>query len=149
MTPILAPALALQGSRPADLLRLPLIRQEDIGFVDPPADWAAWFTAAGMPTPYAVGGPRFSPADHALDAAEAGTGVVLGRLSFAERALEDGGLIAPFDLALSVPARFRALCLPETRDRPAVAAFLAWVVTEARGAAEAPRRFRVPAGSRG
>lgn len=129
LTPMVAPSLAAGLTRPEDLLGMTLLRQEDTAFLDPPIGWAAWFRAAGLagePQP----GPSFSQADHAIDAALAGGGVVLGRISLTAAHLRDGQLVAPFDLALSTEAHYRFVCQHGTETRPQVAAFLDWITAE-------------------
>ncbi len=142
MTPMMTPALAARVRAPRDLIALPLIHQEDVAFLQPPADWPAWLAAAGVTAP-APGGPRFSQADHAVDAALAGAGVVLGRISMTEAHLREGQLVAPFDLTLRANARYRLVCPMGAETRPQVARFVEWVMAETRSIrAMAPsRRF--------
>ncbi len=104
-----------------------VLNSEDMRYVDPPADGAAWFHAAGI-GPAPEGGARFSQGDHALDAAIAGAGVALGRLTLAHDALKDGTLVAPFPLALRMPAQYRFVCQKGAETLPAVAAFEAWLL---------------------
>ncbi|RVT82217.1 transcriptional regulator GcvA [Rhodobacteraceae bacterium CCMM004] len=130
--PVMAPELAGEIRTPEDLARAPLIEQTDILFLDPPIDWPAWFRAAGL-TPPVPSGPRFSQADHALDAAAAGAGVALARLSLAFGQLREGRLVAPFDMALETDAQFRLTCPQGNEVRPAVRDFMDWIGSEAEG----------------
>ena len=145
LTPMMTPRLAEGVTGPADLARLPLVHQDDIAFLRPPADWPAWFAAAGVPAP-AGGGPRFSQADHAVDAALAGAGVVLGRISMTEGHLREGQLVAPFALSLRANARYRLVCPEGAQHRPHVARFVDWVMaeTESVRALAATRTFAEP-----
>jgi LysR family glycine cleavage system transcriptional activator len=106
-------------------------------------DWAAWFRLAGLgaPPPAAA---QFSQADHALDAALSGAGVVLGRGTLAQDALRTGRLVAPFALALAPRESYRFLCAPGAEARTPVRQFLDWLQAEAAAAAEqeAGRDFR-------
>lgn len=129
-TPMMAPALAAALPDPADLSGATLLHQDDTAFLRPAADWPAWFRAAGLGEA-PRGGPRFSQADHALDAALAGAGVVLGRISLAEGALAEGRLVAPYPLALTMQAQYRFLCPAGAQVRPKVRAFLDWITAEA------------------
>ncbi|MEJ6395696.1 transcriptional regulator GcvA [Gymnodinialimonas sp. 2305UL16-5] len=129
MTPMMTPDLAAQYQTPADLARAPLLHQDDIRFLDPAVDWPAWFRAAKLPPRFAAGA-RFSQADHALDAAQAGGGVVLGRISLAERALREGRLVIPYPIALSTEARYTFVCPEGAETRPQVKAFRDWVQAE-------------------
>ena len=128
-TPMMAPEMAERLRRPENLQNATLLHQGDIGFLEAPCDWPAWFRAAGLPAP-PMNGPRFSHADHALDAAIAGGGVVLGRISLAHRALADGHLVAPFALALTTEAHYRFLCQSGAESRPQIKTFLDWVTGE-------------------
>ena len=128
-TPMVAPALAGDLRAPADLARLPLLHQDDTDFLEPRPDWAAWFAAAGLDPP-PPGGPHFSQADHAIGAALAGAGAILGRGSLTEAALREGRLVAPFRLALRGGAGYRLLYPSGSETRPAVAAFADWVRAE-------------------
>ncbi|MEC3859891.1 transcriptional regulator GcvA [Mesobacterium sp. TK19101] len=128
--PVMVPRLTEVYGDPATLPRAPLIYDDSVDFLDPPADWAAWFRAAGVPgTP--PGGTHFSQADHAIDAALAGAGVLLGRKSLLAKALAEGQLVAPYDVALATEARFRFLCRKGQETRPAIAAFRRWIQAEA------------------
>ncbi|UWQ22869.1 transcriptional regulator GcvA [Jannaschia sp. W003] len=126
MMPMMPPALAARFPDAASLRDAPLIHQDERTLPAPLPDWPAWFRAAGLAPPEAQG-PRFSQADHALDAAEAGAGVVLGRAVLADGALRAGRLVAPFGPVLAPPETFRVLCAPGAEGRPAVRAFLGWL----------------------
>ncbi len=129
VTPMLSPELARRVSTPNDLHDLPLLHQDDTRFMRHPVDWPAWFRAAGIGEA-PLSGPRFSQADHAIDAALSGLGVVLGRGSLASRDLDTGRLVAPFPLCLRTTATYRFLCSEGAESRPQVAAFLAWISNE-------------------
>ncbi|MCR9089649.1 MAG: transcriptional regulator GcvA [Rhodobacteraceae bacterium] len=127
VTPMVSPDLAGRVTTPAELAALPLFYMEDTTFVDPPIDWTAWFTAAGHPD-MEIHGPSFSQHDHALDAAAAGAGAVLGRISLASGDLASGRLAAPFRLALRTDAHYRFVCPLGAQTTPAVQAFEEWVL---------------------
>ncbi len=129
VTPMMAPSLANRVRDPSDLRNATLLHQDDIAFLRPPLNWQAWFNLTGLGAAPETG-PRFSQADHALDAAEAGAGVVLGRASLAERALREGRLVAPFDLGLRTPAHYRFLCRKGAEGSAPVKPFLDWLLDE-------------------
>ncbi len=148
VTPMMSPGLARRVSRPEDLPGLveggsALLDQADLDFLDPPVGWRQWFEAVGMKPPENARRLSFNQADHALDAAVSGSGVVLGRISLAERDLREGRLSAPFETALTTRARYRFVCPERIREQPRIAAFRDWIVAEARSAEEynAGRRF--------
>ncbi|WP_224816933.1 transcriptional regulator GcvA [Hasllibacter sp. MH4015] len=129
MTPMMAPDLAAEFPDPADLARAPLLHQDDTINFSPTFDWAAWFRAANLPPRFASGA-RFSQADHALDAAIAGGGVVLGRISLAERDIREGRLVMPYRVALTTQAQYRFVCPEGAETRPQVRAYLDWLKAE-------------------
>jgi len=129
LTPMMTPELARQYDTPEKLAQANLIHDDSTAFLEQPTDWAAWSRAAGVSIK-TDHGPRFSQADHALDAAISGAGVALGRVSLASRSLELGNLVAPYDVGISTPAQFRLVCPVGTQDRPHVAAFRDWVLKE-------------------
>jgi LysR family glycine cleavage system transcriptional activator len=146
VTPMVAPALASKLKSPEDLLGMTLLGQDDTVFLDPPIDWSAWLRAAGV-TQTHVPGPWFSQADHAIDAALAGGGAVLGRASLVSDHLRDGQLVAPFDLALTTEAHYRFVCLSGMEDRPHIAAFLDWIVSKTKTLTQVPEGLRMIAAS--
>lgn len=127
--PVMTPALAAQFPTIQSLHSAPIIFDDSISFLTPPIGWPEWFTAMGAPfSP--THGPRFSQADHAIDAALAGVGVVLGRRALVVKDLDEGRLVAPFPTALKTDARFSFLCLKGMEKRPQVAVFRDWILQE-------------------
>lgn len=127
MTPMMTPALARDYPRPADLCHAPLLHQDYLTMTHRRTiSWTTWFKAAGLPPP-PEGGARFTQADHAVDTAIAGGGVVLGRASIAYQALDTGQLVAPFDPAIMTVGSYWAICREADRERPHIAAFFDWI----------------------
>ncbi len=127
--PVMTPALAAKFTTPQSLAEAPLLHDDSAAFLNPPVDWQAWFTAtnvAGTPK----SGPRFSQADHAIDAALSGAGVLLARSSVLARLLSDGQLVAPFQTVLTSKAEYRFLCAKGTESQPKIASFLRWMQDE-------------------
>ena len=129
VTPVMLPALAARYPTPESLRDAVLITDDSMTFLDPPADWAAWSAAMGI-APLTPSGPRFSQADHAIDAVFAGIGVVLGRRALVIKDLAEGRLVAPYGTALGTGARFRFICPLGGETRPQVAAFQRWMLRE-------------------
>ena len=80
-------------------------------------------------------GIHFSNADHAIDAALEGAGVVLGRAVLVSRYLETGRLVAPFRTAMRVAGDFRFVCPPGAEAAGNVGVFLEWLRKEMRKSA--------------
>jgi len=129
LTPMMTPDLARRFRTPEDLHEAPLLATDDVRFLFPELDWPHWFQAAGLPAPRAESA-RFSQADHALDAAAAGAGVVLGRIVLAEKDLREGRLVMPFETALATEAGYRFVCPQGHETRPQIRPFLAWLDAE-------------------
>ncbi|PJI86261.1 LysR family glycine cleavage system transcriptional activator [Yoonia maricola] len=129
MTPMMTPQLAKAYDTPDKLVKATFIHDDSINFLKLPTGWDAWLKAMKIKADTSHG-PRFSQADHAIDAAIAGAGVVMGRASLVARALEDGQLVAPFDLGLTSEAQYRFICPLGNERRPHIAAFEAWVLEE-------------------
>ncbi|MEM8581605.1 MAG: LysR substrate-binding domain-containing protein, partial [Pseudomonadota bacterium] len=141
LSPMVAPELAERLETPADLAGVTLLDDDNLHFVSPPADWPAWFRAAGVvDAPSII--PRFSQADHAIDAAEAGAGAVLGRISLTAGALRDGRLVMPFPIAITTKAHYRVLCPAGFEEKPQVKAFLDWLSGAVSGTGSAPDEVR-------
>ncbi|WP_371157445.1 transcriptional regulator GcvA [Jannaschia sp. 2305UL9-9] len=129
VTPMMHPDLAAKYPTPASLIDAPIIFDDSIAFLRNSVSWQDWFRVEGIEAPD-LHGPRFSQADHSIDAAQSGAGVVLGRVSLAEASLRKGQLVAPFDLALVPRAVFRVLCPKGAETRPNTRAFLDWLANE-------------------
>ncbi|MEO1550530.1 MAG: transcriptional regulator GcvA [Pseudomonadota bacterium] len=129
ISPMMHPDVAARVTTPQSLLDEVLIHDDSLSFLSANPDWARWFAHAGV-AHGPLKGPRFSQADHAIDMALAGEGVVLGRSSIALSALHSGALVAPFSLALGSDAHYRIVCAQGREDMPAIAAFRAWIKAE-------------------
>lgn len=129
VTPVMTPELAKKYPTPQSLGNATLIHDESINFLTPRADWAAWNRMMGI-TFDTSHGPRFTGADHSIDAALAGAGVALGRRALVVKDISEGRLVAPFKQAIVLQAHFRFLCQEGAQDRPHIAAFRNWMWEE-------------------
>ena len=131
LVPLCTPAMAEALEKPEDILNATLLHDDSMGLLGPAPAWPDWLAEAGLPTEAGTRGPRFTNADHAIDAAAAGAGVALARAFLAEPDVAAGRLVAPFPLFLNVSGRYRFVCAPGAQVRPAHAAFLEWLRAEA------------------
>ncbi len=129
VSPIMVPEIAERVQRPEDLLKETLIHDDSLNFLDPWPSWALWLETAGV-SATDLHGPSFSQADHAVDMALEGSGVVLGRASLCDRYLMSGRLMAPFRLSLATEAHYRFICQEGAEERPIIARFRAWLEEE-------------------
>ncbi|WP_417726058.1 LysR family transcriptional regulator [Roseovarius sp.] len=91
--PVCAPDVAARLHSPSDLAGETLLH--DALWAE---DWAQWAEAALSETSLPNTGPRYSLYAIALEEARHGAGVLMGHQSLVQGALDDGSLIAPFDL---------------------------------------------------
>lgn len=132
MTPICSPAVAEKLKTPEDLKKFTFIHDESLSIMMRPPRWGDWLSVAGVEADWSKG-PKFSNADHALDAAAEGSGVALGRLSLAANDIRGGRLAAPFDIAIDTGAHFNFVCPRGMETRPDYVALLKWLHDELEG----------------
>jgi LysR family transcriptional regulator, glycine cleavage system transcriptional activator len=140
--PVCSPKLTAGRKRlrkPADLLRLPLLRLSD------ESEWPRWLEAAGVAGAPAALGPVMNRASMVIDAAIDGQGVALARTTLAAADLLAGRLVRPFATALPLVKSYWIVCSKATAALPKIEAFTRWLTQEA--AADA-RRLRALAASR-
>ena len=113
-----------------DLARLPLIHDESLSPRAPVPNWREWFEAAGVADVDLRRGLHFNSADHALDAAGEGAGILLAHDLLAYDGLRTGRLVSPVNQALPSRRAFH-LVWPKGR-KPSVAAegFRRWIKAE-------------------
>jgi LysR family glycine cleavage system transcriptional activator len=131
LLPLCSPRL-LEGDKPLgtpqDLARFTLI-QVDLPGVVP--TWADWLGMAGVTGIDATRGLRLNVADHALDAASEGVGVVLAYKVVASRDIALGRLVSPFGPEIPVPGRaYYFACAKGQEKRAPIKAFRDWVFAE-------------------
>lgn len=131
LLPLCSPRL-LDGERPLrspqDLARFPLIQVDLPGLVPSWADWMGMAGIAGVDTSR---GLRLNVADHALDAASEGVGVVLAYKMVAARDIVLRRLVAPFGPQMPVPGRaYYFVCARGQEKRAPIKAFRDWLFAE-------------------
>jgi LysR family transcriptional regulator, glycine cleavage system transcriptional activator len=95
------------------------------------ATWAHWAEQAGITTLDTERGLRFNVVDHALDAAIAGAGVVLGHKVIASYDIAARRLVCPFGPELPMFGRhYHLLCANGAQSRPKIRAFRDWLLAE-------------------
>lgn len=134
LLPLASPELVkrLDLRTPVDMARAPLLHDTSPEVFGPMPDWPAWFAKTGLCPAEAQRGVRFDPhdADHAIDAAANGAGVVLGRRFLALSDLLAGRLVCPFGPSLPTHANYFVMCKHGDETRPEIAAFMAWMCDE-------------------
>ena len=92
------------------------------------ANWETWLKAAGKEGLIANSSLHFNSADHALDAAAAGAGIVLGRELLAKGDINAKRLVAPFKLKLKTEFSFYAVFLENRADESNIKRFCDWLI---------------------
>lgn len=129
LTPVCSPALLERGpplASPEDLRHHTLIHD------DFPIDWNAWLRAARVTGVAARRGLRLENSMHAVQAAVAGHGIILGRSALVADDLKAGRLVQPFTVTLPLDLAYYIVYPPEALTRPRVRAFRDWLLEEVR-----------------
>ena len=141
VVPLCAPHLMASDpalAKPSDLAAHTLIHDESLAFSSEAPTWDDWLTAAGVSGVDTSRGLRLSNADHAIDAAVEGAGVVLGRSVIAAHDIRSGRLVAPFELQLPVGMSYYLVCPPGADRQAKVRAFRDWLLEETEVFRQAP-----------
>jgi LysR family glycine cleavage system transcriptional activator len=116
--------------RPGDLARMPLIHDETLSLRGASPEWSEWFKAAHVDDVDLRRGLRFNSADHALDAAGEGAGVLLAHNILAYDDLRTGRLVIPVDFALDSGRAFHLVWAKGRKPSAAADAFRRWIKDE-------------------
>jgi LysR family glycine cleavage system transcriptional activator len=134
ITPICSPKL-LTGENPlktaADLKHHLLLHDDTGELYDNEPFWGLWLREAGIDDVDANKGPHFSHAVLAFEAAIDAVGVLASMPVLAAEDIATGKLVAPFDLTVKLPDGYYMASNEHADERPAVAAFRAWLREEA------------------
>lgn len=128
LTPVCTPNLATQanaGVSPPNLADIPLLHDEHRH------DWMLWLQAAGLSHVDAARGTVFTDSNGAIEAAKAGHGIALVRLSLVEKELSEGTLVAPFPKAIASDLAYHLVYPSSALDRQGVTACRDWLLSEA------------------
>lgn len=123
--PVCAPALLGGKSQltPAALARLPLLQQSTR-----PDAWRQWFDAMGVEAPAALSGPRYELYSMTAVAAAHGMGVALVPRLLIEPELARGELVVACKRPLKSGRAYYLVTPERGEERPALAAFQAWLM---------------------
>lgn len=120
---------------PADLCFHTLIHDDTIQDQKERPNWAEWLAVAGVSGVDASAGPHFTDSGLAIAAALDGLGVALLSRPLVAGEIAAGRLVAPFDISIARSFAYYIVTPEAIADRPAVAAFRAWLLEEAAGGA--------------
>lgn len=122
--PVCTPDIARSLASPADLAKVPLLRDTTWS-----GDWDCWLSAAALQSVRTGGGPAFSLYSMAVQAALDGAGVLMAHAALIEPHIASGALVPPFPTVAHTGLRL-AILLPE-RSSGAVLRLIAWLVEHA------------------
>ena len=118
----------LNGGRlpkdPASILSEPLL-------IDRNLSWRAWFKSAGLKLDRDIAGTSFTDTNALMEAAVAGQGIALGRLSFTRSDILAGRLVRLSEHSLRVAYCHYAVYPIVSESNPALVAFRDWLIEEA------------------
>lgn len=129
----------------AQMIRhVPLIHDESLlGRADVPG-WPEWLSAAGLAGADLDRGLRFSSADHALDAAIEGAGLLLAHAMLAHDDLRTGRLVCPFGPELTTGRGYYFVCPAARQTASKIERFRLWLRQEIGAMAMPMRPSREP-----
>jgi LysR family glycine cleavage system transcriptional activator len=147
VAPMLSPKLAQAGAplhTPADLKHYPLLHDDTAYFRSGRLNWDCWLQALGVAGVDTARGVHFSHANLAIDAAIDGLGVVLSLPALAARDLAAGRLLLPFEQSVPADYAYYIVCEPGGMERPAIQAFVTWLLDETQQPAQTGERAVAP-----
>jgi len=129
---VASPALAARAGRGGkQLAALPLIHDDQLAGRAGVPTWADWCRAAGLPpVDDSRRGLRFTSAEHAIEAALQGAGLLLAHAVLVHDDLAAGRLVAPLDLRLPTGRAYFLVHPRRRRESPIAAAWREWLRAE-------------------
>ena len=131
-TPVCSPRL-LEGDKPLrkpeDLRHHTLLHDDTVVDEGARPSWSDWLEAMGVEGVDASRGPHFSDASLAFEGALEGLGVALAMKPLVRGDIEEGRLVAPFDLA--APSKYAYWLVTPEGANGAIGAFRDWLLSEA------------------
>ncbi len=103
LMPVCAPGLAAALHSPEDLMQVPWLIDTSWR-----SDWRVWLEGVGLTPPLRPQGAQFSLYAIAVQEAIAGAGVLMAHLPLVQPWLDNGTLVAPFDIPVATE---KALCV--------------------------------------
>lgn len=117
--------------RAADLAKVPLLHDDSMHRVGRSTGWPMWVRAAKVRNVDVSRGAHFDDGHLVLQAAAAGYGVALGRLTYALDDLDARRLRVPFGPTLEPDLKYYLLVPQSRASEPTIEAFREWIVEEA------------------
>lgn len=109
---------------------VPLIHDESFAGPGGTPSWSEWFREAGLGKADVSRGLRFNSADHALEAAIEGAGILLAPDALAYDELRTGRLVMAVSVSLKSSRSYYFVCAKAGEKKPKVEAFRTWLKQE-------------------
>jgi LysR family glycine cleavage system transcriptional activator len=139
MVLVASPDLSPPLREPADLAHHVLLHDDALNLVAHGNAWQKWLDAAGVADSVDGNrGPRFSTNMLSIEAASQKLGVALALRPMVDADLASARLVEPFGIEVNPGSAYYLVCPEVIADRPAVAAFRAWLLEKAGEPASAP-----------
>ncbi|SMQ85622.1 transcriptional regulator, LysR family [Devosia lucknowensis] len=123
--PVCSPLMLERLRSPADLARVPVIKDQTSML-----DWPLWFANAGVDPAAALQGPVYSDASLAFDAAISGQGVLLAADMMTADAVSDGRLVRPFNRPVKGSRGYFLATAKGRREPGKLRLFREWLAAE-------------------
>ncbi len=94
------------------------------------AEWQYWFSQLGLPVEKGLAQRFFNRADLAVQAAEAGQGIALGRLALVADRLASGQLVIACDHRIRSPAHYYLHCSHDAQSNSRALALRDWLLAQ-------------------
>ncbi|MGI9479791.1 MAG: transcriptional regulator GcvA [Hyphomicrobiaceae bacterium] len=115
---------------PADIASATLIQDVSLGGIEGLPIWEDWFLENGVQPNTERRGIRFSSADHSIDAAEEGAGVLLATELIVADDLKKGRLVKLFDITTQTRRAMYFVCPAGREDVPKIKMYRNWLQAE-------------------
>jgi LysR family transcriptional regulator, glycine cleavage system transcriptional activator len=136
MTLVANPQFAASLRKPEDLAGQVLLHDDAMDLVAGGDAWVKWLQAANLAEQVdGSRGPRFSTNMLSLEAASQKLGLALALRPLVDADLNANRLVQPFPIEWKPASAYFLVCPEVIAERPAVAAFRAWLMEEAKKAA--------------
>lgn len=139
LIPLCHPSL-LEGENslkdPENIQHYSLIHDDSLTFNPSAPGWKECLQRVGVQHPNTERGIHFNQADHALQAAIDGTGIILGRRVLATPDMEAGRLVSPFpSWEIATDMSYYFVCTQEKAQQHKITIFMEWITQQLKGAA--------------
>lgn len=123
--PVCSPEAARRIKTPADLLEMPVIRENDDLY-----GWSTWLSDRGISNPTLKPGPAYADASLCLDAVMTGQGIFMAWETLACDALDRGQIASPFAQRSLTGAQYWLVTSRASAGLPSVRKFKEWLRKE-------------------